>query len=193
MIVEYLRRFQNVKIDYIQASDHPFTFQVEPVREWIIKRLHDHKVLNLFAGKTKLIDNEFRVDLSNEFKPHFHGSAGYYLDLCILNSIFYDIIIWDPPWNDRKSKEFYNGRMIGKFTKIKNKAVYCLPIGGIIISAGYEISNFGESRGMKLVEILIVNPGGEKRPYFITVEEKIEEKLLELIPDVPDEKLEKWF
>ena len=80
--------------------------------------------------------------------------------------------IFDPPWNARKAREKYEGRYIGKFTKLKEDIVKLLNPRGKIISAGYKISYFGKKRGFNLEKVLVVNPGGDINPFFIVVERK---------------------
>lgn len=146
----------------------------------IVQRRLTGKVLNLFAGKNKLDYKDIiYVDSSSEFDPDYNMNAKDYL-LMVKKETF-DTIIYDPPWNERKSKELYNGRYIGQFTKMKNNIISILKARGKVISLGYEISNFGKIRGMQLEELVVVNPFGEIRPYFISIERKIQNKKLELL------------
>ena len=56
---------------------------------------------------------------------------------------------------------------------MKDSIIKCLNDGGIIIGLGHEISNFGKGRGLTVEDLYIVNPFGEIRPYFISVEKKL--------------------
>ena len=129
--------------------------------------------MNLFAGKNRLAVEETRVDISDKFYPDYNNGAENFLAFALDNCMKFDTIIYDPPWNERKSKEFYNGNYIGKFTKLKNDIVQILNEKGIIISAGYEISNFGKGRNMEVKKVYVINPFGEIRPYFISIEQKV--------------------
>ena len=164
-------RLKLPRLHYTPAQNKPYTFQDPKVRQFVESRLTG-RVLNLFAGKT-ILDypgEKIRVDLDTEMPQlNFVGCASNYL---INTKLTFDTIIYDPPWNERKSKEKYEGRMIGKYTRHKDLIVSKLNTNGQIISAGYEISNFGEIRGMGLTDILICNPFGEFRPFFVTVEKK---------------------
>ena len=140
----------------------------------IVRTFAKGKVLNLFAGKNVVNEGEYRVDLDNSMPLiNYRGDATDFLNITIKQNYFYDTIIYDPPWNERKSKEFYNERYIGKFTKLKDYIVKILNVNGIIISVGYEIDNFSRKRGMKLESVFVVNPSGEIRPFFITIERKL--------------------
>jgi len=167
----------NPKIFYIEDQCFRWTFQAKKVRKIVEKHCKEGQVLNLFAGKTLLNVDDLRVDLSNEYNPDMNISAEDAINLLNKHNRKFNTIIYDPPWNERKAKEFYNGNYIGKFTKLKDGVVSLLEDKGIIISAGYEITNFGRIRNMKLTKIFVINPYGEIRPYFITIEKKINQTL----------------
>ena len=165
----------NPEMFYLEGNLHKYTFQ-EPKVKAIVEDecVEDTEVLNLFAGKYRLEGvYEFRVDLSDEFSPDYHGDAFDCLRESICINRKWDIIVYDPPFNERKSKEFYEGRRVGKYTKMKDSIVQCLNTGGKIIGLGHEISNFGKGRGCIIERLYVVNPFGEIRPYFISVERKL--------------------
>lgn len=173
----------NPEMFYIEDGCYSWTFDAPKVKE-VVESLCNGKTLNLFAGKNKLDIDEVRVDLSNEFKPDYNMNAQDYLQFALDNNWIYDNIVYDPPWNKRKSKEFYNGNYIGQFTKLKNNIAKILKLHGQIISIGYELSNFGKSRGFELSKVYVINSFGEIRPYFISVETKIKEVKLELLKPI---------
>jgi hypothetical protein len=164
----------NPNLHYIEGGLYKYTFRVKKVKEAVEEECREFasEVLNLFAGETALDVEEFRVDLSDEFSPDFHGDAFDFLKQSMLINRKWDIIVYDPPFNERKSKEFYEGRRVGKYTKMKDSIVECLNVGGKIVGLGHEISNFGKGRGMDIESLYVVNPFGEIRPYFISVERK---------------------
>lgn len=159
------------RIDLIEDGCFKWTFDAKKVKRFVEIFSHGD-VLNLFAGKNRLNIPETRVDISNEFKPDFNQDAESFLKEAIQKNWNYDTIIYDPPWNERKSKELYKGRYVGKFTKLKDDIVRLLADNGLVISIGYTITNFGGKRGMELIKLAVVNPKGEIRPYFISLEMK---------------------
>lgn len=158
-----------VEAKYITDNCYKWTFKAHKVRK-IVEKEAKGRVLNLFAGKIRLNINETRVDISHEFKPEFCMPAEDFLKLAMERGWRYDTVIYDPPWNERKSKEFYNGEYIGQFTKLKDDIVSLLHKNGKIISVGYEITNFGRKRNMDLKKVFVIDPRGEIRPYFISIE-----------------------
>ncbi len=162
---------KKIMFEVINASCHKYTFDAPIVKRWVQKRLRP-PVLNLFAGKNVLHPREYRVDLDPTMPElNYVGDAQDYLNEH-KDKVRFNTVIYDPPWNERKAKEFYEGRYIGKFTKLKEDIAKIVSQGGIIISAGYEISNFGKKRGFEIIDGIIVNPGGEMKPYFVVIEEK---------------------
>jgi hypothetical protein len=161
-------------LHYIEGGLYKYTFKESKVKDAVKAECQEFnsEVLNLFAGKYRLDVEEFRCDLSDEFSPDYHGDTFDYLKGS-LGVRMWDVMVYDPPFNERKSKEFYDGRRIGKYTKMKDAIVSCLCVGGKIIGLGHEISNFGKGRGMEIESLYVVNPFGEIRPYFISVERKV--------------------
>lgn len=163
----------NPEVYYLEDGCYKWTFDAKKVKK-VVENNCKGDVINLFAGKNKLhlpnLPEETRVDVSDEFRPDFNIKAEHFIKFALKNNIRCDTIVYDPPWNERKSKEFYEGHYIGKFTKLKNNLIKILNPKGIIISVGYEISNFGKNRMMTVDKLYVVNPFGEIRPYFISIE-----------------------
>ncbi len=167
---------KHVRTYYLNDNCYKWTFEAKKVRK-IVEYKAKGRVLNLFAGKTRLNINEVRVDISEKFEPNYNIPAGDYLQFAKETGLKFDTIIYDPPWNERKSKEYYKGskgRKIGKFTRLKDDIVSILKGNGITISLGYEITNFGKKRDMNLEEVFVVDPRGEIRPYYIAIESNTE-------------------
>jgi len=162
---------ENIKISMVRSPCYRYTFQPTKLKELVASKIEGNKILNLFAGKTILHPLEVRVDCDATM-PNIHYKMKVE-DFLKINKETWNTIIYDPPWNARKAREKYAGRYIGVFTKLKNNIVEILKLNGIIISAGYEIDNFGKGRGMELERVIVVNPSGDIKPFFITVERKV--------------------
>ena len=61
-------------MDYMIQPPKKYTFEQPKLRKYI-ECNSKGKVLNLFAGKTRLNVNEIRVDLSDEFNPDYNMEA----------------------------------------------------------------------------------------------------------------------
>jgi predicted RNA methylase len=164
-----------LNVQMLRANCYAYTFDDQKIMSLVRSLVKHGEVLNLFAGKNIVVGDETRVDLNKSLPRLDYVMDSFdFVQHAIMNrNLRYDTIIYDPPWNERKSKELYNGYYIGKFTKLKDDIVKLLKHGGVIISAGYEIDNFSQKRGMQLQHITVVNPSGEIRPFFITVEKRL--------------------
>ena len=99
---------------------------------------------NLFAGITHLLCDEYRVDLDESTKPDHAGDA---YDFVTTTKMKFDTVVFDPPYNLRKSREKYDGRYVGSLTKIKNELPRIMNGGAHIIHFGYDTVGMGENRG----------------------------------------------
>ena len=98
---------------------------LELARE-ILKSKHP-KILNLFCGMNK---QGFRVDIKEEVNPDIQCDA-HKLTKYIGNRVF-DIILADPPYSNKESKELYNTPKLN-YKKWTSEATKVLRPGGILI------------------------------------------------------------
>jgi len=158
---------ENIKFSYLRQPPKKWTFEQPRLRKWIEERCKG-KVLNLFAGKTRLNIDEFRVDSSDEFKPDHLGDA---LDFLKTTDKKFDTIILDPPYSLRKSYEKYNGHYIGsKWTQIRRTIPRVCKKGTIVFSLGYNSMGMSRSLGFIKKEILLVCHNGDHNDTIVTME-----------------------
>jgi hypothetical protein len=165
-----------MKFDYLEQPPKKWTFEQPKLKKWVEDNCKG-KVLNLFAGKTRLDVDEFRVDVSDEFKPDFVGDA---YDFVKNTNLMFDTIVFDPPYNLRKSREKYGGKHIGSLTKIKTEMVRIINDGGVVISLGYDSTGMEKIRGFKKKGVALVNHKGDHNDTICLVEEKVKELIKEL-------------
>jgi len=158
-----------IDFTYLMQPPRKYTFEQPKLREWT-EGWCNGKVLNLFAGKTRLNVDEFRVDVSNEFNPDYLGDAYEFVSKIRKK---FDTVLLDPPYNIRKAREKYNGKYIGSFTKIKNEIVRLVNPGGIVITYGYDSVGMSKSRGFKKLAICLVCHSGDHNDTIVVVEQKI--------------------
>ena len=73
----------NPNLHYLEGNLYRYTFREEKVKSVVEEHCitFDTEALNLFAGKHRLnIPSEYRVDLSDEFDPDYHGDAFDFLN-----------------------------------------------------------------------------------------------------------------
>jgi len=162
-----------MEIVYFTQPPKRYTFEQPKLREWVESQCKG-KVLNLFAGRTKLNVDEYRVDFDKEVPADFYGDA---FDFVFNTEMRFDTIILDPPWSIRKSREKYGGRVVGSFTKIKNVLKRILNKGGRVITVGYSSTGMSKSRGFEKIALAVVCHNGDHDDSFAIVEEDYEKDI----------------
>lgn len=162
-----------MEIVYLTQPPKRYTFEQPKLREWVEQQCKG-KVLNLFAGRTKLNVDEYRVDFDKDVPADHYGDA---FDFVSKTEMRFDTIILDPPWSIRKSREKYGGRVVGSFTKIKNVLRRILNKNGRVITVGYSSTGMSKSRGFEKVALAIVCHNGDHDDSFAIVEEDYEKDI----------------
>ena len=160
-----------MKIEYMKTPLHKYTFSRKPIREWVESNSKG-KVLNLFAGKTKLNLKEFRVDADNTMIADWYGDAYDFVKQCKTK---FDTIILDPPYAYRKSMEMYNGKKASKLNQIKDLLKELLNKNGKVITFGYHSVSMGKSRGFEQEKVLLMSHGGAIHDTIAVVERLLAE------------------
>ena len=158
-------------MDYMIQPPKKYTFEQPKLRKYI-ECNSKGKVLNLFAGKTRLNVNEIRVDLSDEFNPDYNMEAFDFVLYAKDNEIKFDTIILDPPYSLRKSMEKYNGKVCSTFNKIKEELPFILNEGGRIITLGYNSIVMGKKRRFIQEKICLIGHGGSHHDTICVIEKK---------------------
>ena len=161
-----------MEFNYLTQPPKRYTFQQPKLKLWCEKWCKG-KVLNLFAGITKLDVDEFRVDVDKSVSADWYGDA---FEFVKTTNLKFDTIILDPPYNLRKAREKYGGRYIGSFTKIKNELLRILNDDGLIIQFGYDSVGMSKSRGFKKIAICLVCHNGDHNDTIGLVEQKVLDK-----------------
>ena len=164
---------------YLNKPPAKYTFQPRKLQSWVKEWCGDY-VLNLFAGKTRFLTNEIRVDIDSSVNPDYCMDAKEFLRMWILEQYqLFDTVILDPPFNIRKSREKYDGRWIGKYRYIKDLIPYVLVLGGRVLSFGYDTVGLSASRGFKKLHVCVICHGGDHNDTLVVVEELIQPPLAE--------------
>jgi len=176
---KYKKEIELNKIDFTYLLQPPrkYTFEAPKIKEWTEKWCKGN-VLNLFAGKTLLNVDEVRNDIDKNVRADYHVN-GYDLVLeFIKRDRKFDTVVLDPPFSIRKSREKYEGRWIGKLTKLKNLLPKILTNNSRVITWGYSTVGMSKSRGFKKIAICLVCHSGDHNDSIGLVEQKIEERTL---------------
>jgi len=156
-----------IRFDYTKCPLHRYTFSVRPIREWVEKEC-EGRVLNLFAGKTKLNVNEVRNDLDDEALADYRMDALAFLKAW--DGEKFDTILLDPPYAYRKSMELYKGILCSPFRQLKDQAGICLKAGGKVITFGYHSVVMGINRHFFLEKVGLFSHGGAIHDTIASIE-----------------------
>jgi tRNA G10 N-methylase Trm11 len=145
-----------------------------------VERRVSGRVLNLFAGQTKLNCNEFRIDVDPTMIADMYIDAFAYVSGYVgalqnkLRDDKYNTIILDPPYSYRKSMEMYNGKIMSRFNAVKDLLPFMLTSNGAVITFGYQSVSMGKRRGFKQEELLVMSHGGAIHDTLCIIERKID-------------------
>lgn len=157
------------KLDFTYLCQPPkrYTFEQPKLRSWI-EKWSKGKVLNLFAGRTRLDLDEYRVDSNKDMIADWYGDA---FDFVSSTNMRFDTVVLDPPYNLRKAREKYGGAYIGSFTKIKNELPRILNKSSRVIILGYDTVGMSKSRGFNKIAICVVCHNGDHNDTLCVCEE----------------------
>ena len=155
------------------------TFQMPKLRKWMLQWMQG-EVLNVFAGETKLKEYPGKI-IYNDINPNFKCDCHF--DVSEIAEHFaaesFDTILFDPPYTHFQGVHYYEGKLCRDINRAKAQCDILLKHGGIAISFGYNSTGFGKKNGFKKKAILLVNCGAGHNDIIVTVERKIQRKLLE--------------
>lgn len=164
-----------MEFTYLRQPPKKYTFEMPKVYRWTVQNCRG-KTLNLFAGKTLLKGvDEVRVDLNKDMPADYHMDAYDFVVMAKGKGWKYDTIIFDPPYNLRKSREKYFGVYTSELRKVKTELPFIVNVGGVVISYGYDTTGLGGRRGFELIHVCIVNHSGDHNDTLCIIEKKVQD------------------
>jgi hypothetical protein len=158
---------KTLHFEHIRCPLHRYTFSVKAIRNWV-EQTCERRVLNLFAGKTKLAVDETRNDLDQEMPADYHLDALAFLRNWPGEK--FNTILLDPPYAFRKSMELYKGIICSPFQQLKDALPGCLEPGGLIITFGYHSVVMGRNRHFLPERLTLFSHGGAIHDTIASVE-----------------------
>ena len=162
----------DIDFTYLMQPPNKYTFKQPRLKKWVEDNC-EGKVLNLFAGLVPLAVDEVRVDIDEKMPADYYMDSYKFVLMATGHGWLYDTIVLDPPYNLRKSREKYEGRMIGSFTKVKNLLPDITADNGVIITLGYDTVGMGKGRGFKKEAICLVCHSGDHNDTICLKERKL--------------------
>jgi len=136
-------------------------------------------------------------DLNPNTAAEYHLDALDFLISLQKKNVLADVVIFDPPYSIRQSKQIYESFGAKKFTQAqaqnvghwgKEKAVCysLLKVGGFFLHFGWYSNGMGKKRNSRIVEILLVAHGRAHNDTICTVEQKVSHQPV-LMPKIKKE------
>lgn len=152
-------REAEIELNYFFSMPNKYTFKAKKIREYV-ECWCKGRVLNLFAGETKIDVDEYRN----------HKDALEFINGCREK---FDTVILDPPYSMWTHRLYYKGggHNYQDITVIRNALPRVLKENARIITLGYNSNGMSKQRGFKKIAIALVHHGGTQNDTIITVEE----------------------
>lgn len=161
----------------------PDTLSIKPIRGLVKKYLHGSEVsVDPFARNCTWAT--YTNDLSPDTAARSHTTAREFLLKLEAGGVRPDLCIFDPPYSSRQMLEVYQsvgiefglrgGQIVGRWTEERDCLARIMPVGGIVLSFGWNSNGMGLKRGYRLLELLLVPHGGAHNDTICTVERKTE-------------------
>ena len=117
-----------IKINRFWAMPDSNTFQIKPIREFVLKYLNESKIsVDPFSRNSALAN--YTNDLNPDTTAQYHLTAFDFLTELINKGVRADLIIFDPPYSLRQAKEcydaFYPDGFNGRQFKNKDLQISC--------------------------------------------------------------------
>lgn len=168
-----------MKIERVWAMPNAATYSVKPIAS-LISRYWKPGIVSVdpFARDTKLAT--YRNDLSPAAAAEFHLEADKFLQMLIDKNTVAEMVFFDPPYSRRQTLEVYQSIGIARLPQRISQswrlerdllALLCQPFG-LAMSFGWNSQGLGKKRGFEIIEILLVNHGGDHNDTICTVERK---------------------
>lgn len=163
-----------IEFTYLKQPPKRYTFEMPSLYKWTVRHCRG-RVLNLFAGKVRMDGcDETRVDLNEDMPADYHMDAYEFVLMAKSEGWEYDTVIFDPPYNLRKSREKYKGVYTSQLRKIKTELPNIVSDNGCVISYGYDTTGLGRGRGFELIHVCVVNHSGDHNDTLCIIERKIQ-------------------
>jgi hypothetical protein len=160
------------------------TFDILPIKNFILKNIDNGKWLDPFANKNKIAT--ITNDIDPQYDTNFHLDAINFLSQFENESI--DGILFDPPYSPRQVSECYKSLNLTVDTKttqssywgnLKKEISRITKPSGKVITFSWNSGGIGNKYGFNIEEILLVAHGGWHNDTICVLELKNQSLFLE--------------
>jgi len=173
-----------VKVSRAWAMPSADTFSIPPVREFV-RRYVTPDSCDPFARNSAIA--AVTNDLNPETKAQHHMEAQSFLTMLADEGKRFSSVLFDPPYSPRQISEVYQsiGLKVGMeetqsarlYSRCRDQIARLVPVGGHVLSFGWNTVGMGVERGFTLVEILLVCHGGAHNDTICIAERRVVEQM----------------
>jgi hypothetical protein len=173
-----------MKFTRVWAMPSADTFSIQPVREFVMRYITPDSC-DPFARNSEIAADT--IDLNPETKAKHHMEAQAFLTQMADEGRRYSSVLFDPPYSPRQISEVYQscGLKVGMeetqsarlYSRCRDQIARLVPVGGHVLSFGWNTVGMGLDRGFELVEILLVCHGGAHNDTICIAERRAVEQM----------------
>ena len=171
-----------MKMDRKFGRANKDTFSCPPIGDFVMGYLNQAVVsIDPFArNKTWFTHSN---DLNPDTSADYHLDAEEFLKVIRAKGVVADLGIVDPPYSPRQISESYKG--FGKtvtmqdtqnarlYKRVRDAMDMLIPVGGIVLSFGWNSNGMGKTRGYEIIEVLLVAHGSAHQDTICMAEKKL--------------------
>ena len=157
------------------------TFSCKPIGSFVQKHLGDIVSVDPFARNKDWFT--YTNDLNPETNAQYHLDAEEFLKVLQAKGVIADLGIVDPPYSPRQISESYKGfgKTVTKedtqnarlYKRVRDAMDKIIPVGGIVLSFGWNSNGMGKTRGYEIEEIMLVAHGAAHQDTICMSERKL--------------------
>lgn len=173
-----------MKVSRVWAMPSADTFSIQPVREFVLRYVTPDSC-DPFARNSEIA--AVTNDLNPETKAQHHMDAQAFLTMMADEGRRFSTVLFDPPYSPRQISEVYQavGLKVGMeetqsarlYSRCRDQIARLVPVGGHVLSFGWNTVGMGLDRGFELVEILLVCHGGAHNDTICIAERRVVEQM----------------
>lgn len=158
------------------------TFSVKPIGEFV-QRYLSNSVISVDPFARNCDWATYTNDLNPSTSAQHHLDAEEFSRLLHSQGTMADLVIFDPPYSPRQISECYKGigLKVGMketqsavlYARVRDSLMPIIPVGGIVLSFGWNTVGFGLKRNFQIEEILLVCHGGAHNDTICMAEKRI--------------------
>jgi hypothetical protein len=173
-----------LKFTRVWAMPSADTFSVQPIRDFVMRYVTEDSC-DPFARNSEIAKDT--NDLNPETKAKHHMEAQSFLTMVADEGRRYRSVLFDPPYSPRQISEVYQavGLKVGMeetqsarlYSRCRDQIARLVPVGGHVLSFGWNTVGMGLERGFELVEVLLVCHGGAHNDTICIAERRVVDQM----------------